>query len=494
MPISRARKSRQVSIPPPIGGWNTRDDPAQMGPSDATHLVNFWPEQNQVSLRKGFSEHSTGVGSGNVDTVVEYFSGTTRHLLAASPTNIYNATSPGAATSLHAGFANGRWQSAMMNGILGLVNGADTPQIYNGSTIEDMTAITGTTGTELIGIHVFKSRSYFWKAASPSFWYSATNALGGAVTEFALGQVARLGGSLVRMHSWTVDGGDGVDDYSVFLMSSGEVLVYQGSDPGSSSAWALVGSYRIPAPLGIRCAEKVGGKLGVLTDRDIVFLPDAFNQPSPPASKLKGALEVSGPVYRSNYGWQALYYARRDMLILNVPVSATQFEQYVVNMGIGSPARFTNQNARAWGVFDNELYFGTSDGRVMQADSVAKDENAAIQADARQAWSDLGSPSNKKVEAFRPVFSGTSLFRVGAEIAYDFRNATVTREVTSGVSGTAWGSPWGSPWSTPLEIRDEWTLANGMGQVVSPQVSIGVDGETPAWYRTDLLVSAAPNI
>lgn len=492
--LPRNRKSRQVSLLPPIGGWNTRDDPAQMPSTDATHLVNMWPDSNEVTVRRGYIEHATGVGAGNVDTVAEFSDGADVQLITASASNIYNATSAGAASSLGSGFTSGRWQTAMMNGVMGLVNGADAPQDYDGATLAGMTISGVGTASDLIGIHVFKSRSYFWKADSPSFWYSATNALGGACTEFQLGEIARLGGHLLSMQSWSVDGGDGVDDFAVFLMSSGEVLVYQGSDPGSSSDWALVGSYRIPTPLSIRSATKIGAQIVVLTDNDMVFLPSAFDQPSPPESKLSGAIEIAGPTYRANTGWETVYFPKRNMLIMNVPISSTQFEQYVMNSQTGAPARFINQNARAFGVVDNELYFGTTNGRVMQADTGSNDDGSNMDADARQGWSDLGLPSNKKVEAYRFVMSGTSSFEAGGAIAYDHTNKTVSRRVTTGGSGLPWGSPWGSAWGSGTSIKQNWRLDSGFGQVVSPQLSIGVEGERPAWYRTDLLISQAPNL
>jgi hypothetical protein len=463
-----------------------------MGPTDATHLVNFYPEIKDVSVRRGFNSHATGVGSGAVDMVAEFFDGATRKLLAASATNIYDATSVGAAASLAGSFTSGQWQTAMMNGVMGLVNGADAPQDFDGTTVGAMTISGVGTATELKGIHVFKSRSYFWKANSPSFWYSAVNALGGACTEFALGEVARRGGNLVAMADWTVDGGSGPDDFAVFIMSSGEVLVYQGSDPGTD--FSLVGSYQIPSPLGIRGVTKIGAEVMVLTDTDTVFLPSAFSRPSPPSTKLKGAIEQAGMTYRSNFGWQTLYYGTRNMLIVNVPISATQIEQYVVNMETGAPARFTDQNARSWTVYNDEIYFGSTDGIVYQADSGSNDNTANINADARQAWSDLGLSTNKKVEAFRMIFSGTDSFSVGAEIAYDFQNATVNRATTTGGSGTPWGSPWGSPWSSGTSVKQDWRLASGFGQVLSPQVSLAIEGERPSWYRTDLMISQAPNI
>jgi hypothetical protein len=45
------------------------------------------------------------------------------------------------------------------------------------------------------------------------------------------------------MLNWTNDAGDGVDDYAAFVFSTGEVLVYQGDDPGSVNAWSLIGRF-----------------------------------------------------------------------------------------------------------------------------------------------------------------------------------------------------------------------------------------------------------
>ena len=491
--IPRNAKARRVSTPPPVGGWNTRDDPVRMGPTDAYELINFYPEINEVGVRRGYTEHATGVGSGDVDTVIEFFNGTTRRLLAASSTNIYNATSAGAASSLGSGFTSGRWQAAIQNGVMGLVNGADAPQTYDGTTLGAMT-VSGTTATELIGIHIFKNRSYFWKADSPSFWYSAVDTLGGVLSEFALGEVALRGGNLVAMESWTVDGGSGTDDFAVFVMESGEVLVYQGSDPGSASDWALVGSYLIPKPLDIRCVQKVGAQVVVLTENDYVFLPSAFGKPAPPATKLRGAIELAGPTYRANTGWQTLYYPKRQMLLHNIPIDATTFEQYVVNTETDAPARFIDQNARAWGLYNSDIYFGTTDGRVMVADTESDDDGSNINADAGTAWTDLGDPNNKKVEAYRPVFSGLSTFRTGCAISYDYREKAPGRVNTVGGGGTPWGSPWGSPWSTALEIRDGWKMASGYGQVLSIQISIGVNGSRPVWYRNDFQVGVGANL
>ena len=119
---------------------------------------------------------------------------------------------------------------------------------------------------------------------------------------------------------------------------------------------------------------------------------------------------------------------------------------------------------------------------------------ARIRQSPHGSWNDLGLATDKKVEAYRMMFSGTSSFTVGSDIGYDFVNASPNRAVTTGGSGTPWGSPWGSPWSSATSVKGDWVLAVGYGEVISPQVAIEVEGERPAWYRTDLMVSEAPNI
>jgi hypothetical protein len=43
------------------------------------------------------------------------------------------------------------------------------------------------------------------------------------------------------------------DDYAAFITSEGQVAVYSGADPASSTTWSLVGVFDIGAPIGRRC-------------------------------------------------------------------------------------------------------------------------------------------------------------------------------------------------------------------------------------------------
>ena len=72
------------TIPAPIGGWNRRDALDVMPPQDAVTLDNWFPGTGKVAVRRGYTQHATGLGSSNVDTIAEYSKGTTKKLLAGA--------------------------------------------------------------------------------------------------------------------------------------------------------------------------------------------------------------------------------------------------------------------------------------------------------------------------------------------------------------------------------------------------------------------------
>jgi hypothetical protein len=448
-------------------------------------------------MRGGYESYSTGVGSGDVDLVTEIYNGTTRALLSASATNIYDSTAVGAATSKGSGFTNGRWDTGMMNGIMALVNGDDTPQQFDGFTLSTLTITgSGLTSTDLVGLHIFKSRSYFWEANNQSFWYSATNALGGALTEFQLGRIAKKGGKLLRMTSWTVDGGDGPDDYAVFIMDSGEVIVYQGDDPGSALYWGLVGIYDVGEVVNDRAIAPFGGQIIAVGENDIVTMPQAFNTETPPTTKLSGAISASAASSGGNAGWEVTVFPNEKLLIINVPVATSPdgFDQYVLNTETLSACRFTNIPARTWCIYDGKAYFGGLDGKVYRYNTVEADDGSDIDVTARMAWQDFGVPEYKQVTTLRPVFNAEDSINVDIGIGYDFEDATLSSPSSTVVGGTPWGSAWGSPWGTSPAIVSEWQLVTGRGSAASLQMRFSRQGDKPKWYKTDALIKGGGNL
>ena len=102
---------------------------------------------------------------------------------------------------------------------------------------------------------------------SLSVWYLPVKSIGGAATEIDLGAVFRKGGSLMFGATWSLDSGSGL---SMTCASSSRptarLVVYQGTDPASSSTWALTGVYDIAPPLNKHAYFQAGGDLAILTD------------------------------------------------------------------------------------------------------------------------------------------------------------------------------------------------------------------------------------
>ena len=325
----RNGQALRVNVPSPSGGLNTKDSESLMEPTDAVIMENWFPSQGSISNRKGFTEYATGLSS-FVETLMEYNANTVRKFICANGSTLNDITNPASIVNVGTGFTNARFQWVNFNAYLIMVNGADTPQTFDGTTLAASTISgTGLTVSELNGINIHKNRVYVWSSNSQDVWYGATNAIGGVFTKFQLSRVAPFGGNLVSMMTWNLDGGNGVDDYAVFLMSSGDVLLYQGSDP---SSWALLGTYKIGRPIAVRGAKKVAGDIVIITDQDFVFFSEVFKNDGAVTQrgKLSGAAIKAVNDYGSNYGWEVAMYPKAGWLLINVPVANnTTYHQLV---------------------------------------------------------------------------------------------------------------------------------------------------------------------
>jgi hypothetical protein len=495
--VNRGRKATVKSVPAPVGGWNARDSIDEMSQDEAVILSNWFPGQGEVSIRRGHTSHATGLG-GAVEMLAEFNAGATRMLLAAANGNIWDATTAGAASSLDSGFTSNRWQWAQFDDSsggarVGFVNGADAPQYYDGSSVAAMTISgTGLTVANLDGINIHKGRSYFWDTGTQDFWYSAVNALGGVLTKFPLGRVAGTGGNLIAMGTWTRDGGDGSDDLAVFLLSSGDVVIYAGDNPGDSAAWSLVGIFKIGAPLGVRALTKVGADLIISTVDGYVPLSRVLaagraKQDEAISDKIRKAVLLATRNYSSNFGWQSIHYPLANMAIFNVPLAAGTYEQHVVNTLTGAWCKFTGMNARCWGLYNDRLYFGGS-GVVYKADDGRADNSAAISAVAQTAWTYLGSRDRqKRFTAMRPMLQVDGALTFGAGLGVDFGIINPAQTESSVVlSASPWDtSPWdSSPWSDEVAVNANWLSAEGIGYNVSARIEVLTSTRAVDWFAT----------
>ena len=487
-------KATPFSVPPPVGGWNSRDALDAMPVEDAISLDNWFPTTGKVSVRKGFETYATGMGISNVDTLAEYHSGSTRKFVAGANGNLYDITTS-TPSSIGSGYASNQWQTANFNGKLFLVNGQDAPLDWDGTTLSATSwSGSGLTISDLDGVNVFKNRLFFWDSDTQDFWYGGAAAVTGTLTKFPLSRVSQFGGNLVSMGTWTFDGGSGIDDYAVFAMSSGDVIVYQGTDPGSD--FSLVGIYKIGQPLSIRGLIQFGGDLVVMTTDDFVYLSQVLRTGQVGApSKLSGAIQEAS-LNSGLYGWEAVLYKQGSKLIFNIPDNDTDGnKQFVYNTTTGAACRFVGMDARCWGVYNNNLYFGGKDGAVYKAETGEDDDGSAIKADGSQAWTSFGSPQSSRITATRSVLQSVGGITYELGLGFDFNNALTPSASSTAVTGSPWDtSPWDtSSWGAGMVVSTKWRAARGIGQNVSARLRVSAL-QSISWLRQDYRIEQGRNL
>jgi hypothetical protein len=243
----------------------------------------------------------------------------------------------------------------------------------------------------------FQSRLYFVQKDTLKCWYLPAGSISGAASALDFSGIFKLGGYLVAMGTISIDGGNGPDDYAAFITSEGEVGVYAGTDPASSTTWAIVGRYQIGRPIGRRCLVQVGGDLGVITEDGFVPLSIAIRleraqQQSVSISlTIRNAVQEAVRLYKSNFGWEAIGYPLGGYALFNIPQSENSVAvQFVMNIQTKAWCRFTGMNANCWALYQGRLYFGGNDGVVYLADEGFADNGSDREGNIKTAFTYCG--------------------------------------------------------------------------------------------------------
>lgn len=484
-------KSSVVTLLAPIGGWNRRDPLPSMPATDAIVLDNLIPGVGDVTLRNGHISQATGLGT-YVESMMEYAPATASNkMFAATPTDIYNVTNvaPVGAAEV-SGLTNGRWQHTMFATSAGhylvLANGADSVQCYDGSSWT-VPAITGASSANFINVARHAQRLWFVEKDTLDAWYLGTQAISGAATKFPLGSYAKLGGYLVAIGSWTRDGGSGLDDYWIAITSKGEVIIYQGTDPSSTTTWGHVGVFRIPPPIGRRCIINAGSDLGILTATGLMPLSQVLASTLSTQTIVAITDKISGAFteyYRragTSFGWQVIEFPKKQLLIVNVPYSERSSQyQFVMNIRTGSWCRFTGFDAGCWSLMGDELYFGDNTGTVWKYSTDYIDNGSTISCVMQQAFSDLGTPHIKRVVQARPMVRAPTGYTPTVEIRTDYDTTVPTSSASVAATDTAqWNSAvWNVDlWQPVSGPRTSWQSVTGIGSTVSPAMRITLNQE-----------------
>jgi hypothetical protein len=445
-----------VTLPPPVLGWNTKDPISEMDPRFAVEMENYFPNNGTVDMRPGYRYHSKTIGVSNVQTLssLEYAS-VSKLVAVGGDAKVYDAsTASAAATDISGGvtFATPICTTHKFRDRLFIKPVITNNDVYHYTGTGNI-ALSGFTGPggddkDLYAMGSYRGRMYFGQASAPSLWYGGVDAVAGALTEFPLGSVLSspfsyilFNGPVSRAKQYTED--------SLFctITDGGEVLLYQGSFPGSAT-WDLVARYIIPRPVGLWAFEYVGSDLFILTRSGVVSLQAVMAGATPESGAwptLSQNIETEFVTAYSN--WTTAFgiqfpttlkaYPKGRMLFTDTSAGGGS-AQYVMNTTSGAWCKFSNMAAYSWTLWKGELYFGTGSGRVMKFDSGYFDEDPANEGAAlsrttklRPAYNYLGDRTGLKQFGYcEPIIKeseGLSL-TIGADV--DYADAAADQTVT----------------------------------------------------------------
>ncbi|HEY1299247.1 MAG TPA: hypothetical protein VGF07_02045 [Stellaceae bacterium] len=538
--VQRQRAAQKLtsptSLPPPLKGWNARDPFEAMDPQDAITLDNWYPDYGGCRSRDGCAVYAATDSASPVPTLAVWRHGSPSALVAASGSQLWDV-SGGIATKavvIGSDYQSDWWASANFNGYLFLVNGIDPPQQWQGPASGDAVAAGFTLDpaagfdpsyiNALNGIAVKHNRLFFWTGRDPGFWYGPLLGIAGTLSYFPFDQLVPDGAALVAVETLTYDGGTGIADYTVFILSTGEMLSYSGTDPSNPDNWALVGLYVIAAPVGgaevsgenaypNRGTLRYGGDVYVITSSDHAKMSQLITAlklgQMPPRSKASQAVADAVALGRTLPGWQVIYWGYKRRLVFNVPQPDGTFQQHLYNPALDAWSRYVGIPAITWCVWGDRLFFGTPQGMICEHGVGSSDQfywyrvpwnttpwNSSrwsqqvenpINATAQQAWNLFGTPLEKRVAAVRPVIQSIGAADFNFSLGFDYGKPSVTITVNQANLRSPWNtSPWNtSPWSDTATVDALWHVASGDGSAVS--LMVGAAGVQPlTWVRTDL--------
>jgi hypothetical protein len=359
-------------------------------------------------------------------------------------------------------------------------------------------AITGVNSNTFVHVNLFKNFLFFVQENSMEVWYLPVGQVAGAATKLDFGGIARMGGFIQAMGTWTIDAGQGADDYAVWVTNNGEAIVYNGTNPDAAETWALKGVWQLGQTFNRRCFLKWAGDLLLLTQDGLVPLAAALQSSRLDprinlTDKIYYAISQEASLYSGNFGWQINYFASENMLIINVP-STTGVQQFCMHTISKAWCSFSNINAKCWELSYDQMYFG-GDGYVGRFWDSYSDDGNNINAQVQQAYSYFDAPGQqKRFTMIRPIFqtdNGLPGILVGINTDFDAQNSlgAVSFNAVSSTLGVWDTGKWDEDvWGGALALTKLWQGVTGIGYSGGIIMKVASQGIDVRWVSSDYVM------
>jgi len=417
---------------------------------------------------------------------------------SAATATIVNDVDGGTDGILHVQSISGTFQNNET--ITDPITGSATSDIPSGVTTINDIVITGVTTSDLSDVFAYRNRLYFVEEGTLSAWYLPIDSIGGDATEIPLRGVFNKGGSILFGSSWSIeDAGEGVDDKIVFVSTEGELVVFEGTDPGNAD-WRHIGTYDVSKPLGKNATMIAGGDLIIAAVEGMVPVSQAITKDAAALSISSVSRDIEPDwrehvAARSTLPWEILKWPEMNMAVVSLPVidTSTPSQCLVVNLETGAWADYSGWDIRSMALHDGIGYFGSSDGKVYQMEEGGTDDGAQYECQLSPLFKGFGSVAvTKHCRLARAVFLASTGFIAKLSVSFDYRTsfpAPPGSFVPSGDVGIWDTSLWDlAVWSGAgqRQVSTKWQSVSGAGFSLAPQLQITVNAAT----TPDVLFSA----
>ena len=484
--------ARAITLPAPVGGINLRDSFATMDPSYSPWLINADAENGYVAARPGIINYVSGAGVGtHPGSFIALGS------FSSSPLGDYklygwyrpsDAFAQSQIIDLAAGTVAFTTPSKTPSAVTAYSFASHTFFMTNYETNNDNTIFDGSSwsAVNLTGglapsyfIVGYKGHLYGAGASLAYGWHSTIGGIAGATNAEDLTNFFETKGYIAFIAPFSSADGLTNDVFLAFGSSSGEILVYSGENPGSST-WSLRARFKVGKPLGYQAWIPYNNDALLLTETGLVSLRSLFTTGY--SAEINNTLSALVDPYwialvknqAQNYWnppfnqWSGVYWPeKKRILILANGAMSSDLGTYYTTSGNLYTIFSLNLLTNAWSIwqpqpgilsgpsnvnsltyFNGKVYLCVG-GEVQKIDDTVFHDNyydevggvaRSYTASITGAYSNLGMPAQvKKVSALELIQSSDfASNKISAFLQGDFTPvpATVNRTTTSTTYGT----------------------------------------------------------
>ena len=361
----------------------------------------------------------------------------------------------------------------------------------DGVDVQLFTGITGTlpddnplSTSDFSYVWAFKNRLFFILKDSLDVYYLPIDQITGAASLFPMGAEFSLGGRLFIGATWSLDTGNGLRDNCVFVTDEGEIVIYEGTDPATAATWLKVGRYQMGKPRGPKAFIRAGGDLVFATDLGFVPLSQALQTDY----SILSSSAISQPIetawneavqLRNTETWDAIVWPDRQMVVVSLPTENEQPpEMFITNARTGAWTKFTGWSGTCLEIFENRLFFGSQNGRVVEAYVTGMDEGAPYTATYVPIFSDLSDSGAQKIALMARVQS-RGPHRISPQMSTQV-NYVIDLPAAPAATPVQGGGEWGvAIWGTAVwgtqgirTWQGDWFSVGNYGYSLAPAMQI----------------------